>query len=123
MSTVPLVQAPLRWDLAAENIAVKIRWFGLLVGSLVVNLDGTAEGHQLILNAILSLGAVYTLLDTYFSLRGKVFLGRYPLTISSMESLFIALLCFYHSGLESPFRYYYFLSLICCAIRYRSRVT
>ena len=32
-------------------------------------------------------------------------------------------MCYYHAGLESAFRYYYFLSLICCAIRYSTRVT
>jgi signal transduction histidine kinase len=52
-----------------------------------------------------------------------VFLERWPLLISSMEALFIGLLCYYQGGLESPFRYYYLLSLICCAIRYSSRVT
>src|SRR5262249_57437588 len=51
------------------------------------------------------------------------FLGGYPLVISSMESLFIGLLCYFHGGLESSFRYYYILSLICCAIRYPSHVT
>jgi signal transduction histidine kinase len=40
-----------------------------------------------------------------------------------MEALFIGLLCFYDTGLESPFRYYYFLSLICCAVRHPSQVT
>ena len=40
-----------------------------------------------------------------------------------MESLFIGLLCYFHTGLESPFRYYYFLSLICCAVRHSSQVT
>ena len=35
-----------------------------------------------------------------------------------MEALFIGLLCYFDAGLESPFRYYYFLSLICCAIRH-----
>src|SRR5207237_1137455 len=34
-----------------------------------------------------------------------------------------AMLCHYHQGLESPFRYYYLLSLICCAIRHPPRVT
>jgi signal transduction histidine kinase len=113
---------PPRWELAAETIAVKIRWFGLLLGYVLVNLD---SGHdsRLILNAILALGTVYTLLDTYFSVRGRVFLGRYPLSISAMEALFIGLLCFYHGGLDSPFRFYYMLSLICCAIRYSSRIT
>jgi signal transduction histidine kinase len=56
-------------------------------------------------------------------MRGKVFLGDYPLTISAMESLFIGLLCYFHTGLESPFRYYFILSLICCAIRHSARVT
>jgi len=111
------------WELAAETIAVKIRWFGLLVGYLLVNFDEHAAEHQPILNAILSLGAVYALMDTYYSLRGRVFLGRYPLSISVMEALFIGLLCFYNGGLESSFRYYYLLSLVCCAIRYSSRVT
>jgi signal transduction histidine kinase len=40
-----------------------------------------------------------------------------------MEALFIALLCYFHHGLESAFRYYYILSLICCAIRYPAPVT
>ena len=111
-----------RWELAAETITVKIRWFGLLFGYALVNL-GDAGSHQAILNAILALGAVYTLLDTACSLRGRVFLGNWPLVISSMEALFIGLLCYYHHGLESAFRYYYILSLICCAIRWRTRVT
>jgi two-component system, NtrC family, sensor kinase len=113
---------PTRWELAAETITVKIRWFGLLVGYALVNL-GTDQGHQLVLNAILALGAVYAVLDTYFGFRDRVFLGRYPLSISLMEALFIGLLCFFHTGLDSPFRYFYFLSLICCAIRHSARVT
>src|SRR5260370_8588871 len=40
-----------------------------------------------------------------------------------MEALFIGLLCYHFNGLDSPFRFYYFLSLICCAIRRSSRVT
>ena len=40
-----------------------------------------------------------------------------------MEALFIGLLCYFDGGLDSPFRYYYFLSLICCAIRHPSQVT
>jgi signal transduction histidine kinase len=115
--------APSRWELAAEQIAVKIRCFGLIVGYVLVNIDTGSSDRQPILNAILSLGAVYALLDTYYSLRGRVFLGRYPLSISLMEALFIGLLCYYHGGLESSFRYYYLLSLICCAIRYSSPVT
>jgi two-component system, NtrC family, sensor kinase len=40
-----------------------------------------------------------------------------------MEGLFIGLLCYFDTGMDSPFRYYYFLSLICCAIRHASHVT
>lgn len=111
------------WELDAETIAVKIRWFGLLIGYLLVNLSTHPETQQAILNAILALGAIYTLLDTYHGMNGHVFLGRYPLMVSSMESLFIGLLCYYDRGLDSPFRYYYFLSLICCAVRHASQVT
>lgn len=114
---------PSPWELAAEAIAVKIRWFGLLIGYILVNVGAHPPDRLAVLNAILALGAVYTLADTYFSLRGRVLLGRYPLVISGMESLFIALLCFYDAGLESPFRYYYFLSLLCCAVRHASPVT
>jgi signal transduction histidine kinase len=111
-----------RWELAAETIAVKIRWFGILVGYLLVNC-GPASAHRPILNALLALGVGYALLDTAYSLHGRVFLRRWPLLISGMEALFIALLCYYHDGLDSAFRNYYILSLICCAIRYPTAVT
>jgi signal transduction histidine kinase len=111
-----------RWELAAENIAVKIRWFGILFGYLLVNL-GDAGAHRDILNAILLLGIGYALCDTIYRLRGQIFLRQWPMLISFMEALFIAMLCFYHQGLESAFRYYYILSLICCAIRHTARVT
>jgi signal transduction histidine kinase len=123
MATATSAAVPSRWELAAETIAVKIRWFGLLVGFVLVNIDARAGAQRPILNAILTLGAVYALLDTYYGIRGRVFLGRYPLIISFMEALFIGLLCYFHGGLESSFRYYYLLSLLCCAIRYSSRVT
>jgi signal transduction histidine kinase len=112
-----------RWELAAENVAVRIRWFGLLVGCLIVNLPGPLEAHRTVLDALLAVGALYTLCDTYHSLRGRVFLGNQPLFVSAMEALFIGLLCYYGGGLESPFRYYYLLSLICCAVRHPSRIT
>jgi signal transduction histidine kinase len=115
--------APSLWELAAETIAVKIRWFGLLVGYILVNFHGHGDPRQVVLNAILTVGAAYTLLDTYFSVRGRVFFGRSPLGVSVMEALFIGLLCYFDTGLDSPFRYYYFLSLICCAIRHPSYVT
>lgn len=111
-----------RWELAAEIIVVKIRWFGLLFGYLLVNLGGAGE-HQTILNAILALGAGYALIDTAHSLRGHIFLRRWPLLISSLEAIFIAMLCYYHEGVESAFRYYYILSLICAAIRHTAPTT
>jgi two-component system NtrC family sensor kinase len=118
-----ITAAPSPWELAAETIAVKIRWFGLLVGYLLVNLGSHDRDRQTVLNALLTLGLAYTLLDTYFSMRGRVFLGRSPLGVSVMEALFIGLLCYFDAGMNSPFRYYYFLSLICCAIRHASHVT
>lgn len=123
MGTPEPAAALSRWELAAETIAVKIRWFGLLVGFVLVNTSPPGDSPLAVLNAILALGTIYAVLDTAYSLRGRVFLGRSPLLTSGMEALFIGVLCFYHGGLDSAFRYYYFLSLICCAIRYPSWVT
>jgi signal transduction histidine kinase len=123
MAQVALPPTTTRWELAAETIAVKIRWIGLLVGYVLVNVDDASLDRRWALSALLTLGAAYTVLDTWFSFRGRVFLGRYPLAISLMESLFIGLLCYFHTGLDSPFRYYYLLSLMCCAVRHSSRVT
>jgi signal transduction histidine kinase len=111
-----------RWELAAEAIVVKIRWFGILFGYLLVNC-GDAGVHRPVLNALLALGVGYTLCDTAYSLRGRVFLRQWPLLISGMEALFISLLCYFHHGLDSAFRNYYLLSIICCAIRYSTGVT
>jgi signal transduction histidine kinase len=111
------------WELAAEQIAVKIRWVGLLVGYVLIYVQDHEPERRAVLNALLALGVVYTILDTIHSLRGQVFLGRRPLLVSSMEALYIGLLCYCDSGLESPFRYYYLLSLICCAIRHSPPLT
>jgi two-component system NtrC family sensor kinase len=121
MATTTTTSLP-RWDLAAEAIVVKIRWFGLLLGFAYVNF-GQAEADRLTLNSILLLGLAYTLLDTWFYRRQRVFLGNYPLLVSGMESLFIGLLCFFESDLDSPFRNYYILSLLCCAIRHSFQIT
>ena len=72
--------------------------------------------------AFLALGAGYAALDFAFWRLGEVFLKRWPLFVSFMESIFIALLCYHDTGLASPFRWYYLLSLICCAIRYQPAV-
>ena len=112
-----------RWELAAEAIAVKIRWFGLVVGFLLVNFGSPTSAARGRSTPSSPSGSAFTALDTAFFLRGRVFLGGYPLVISAMEALFIGLLCYYDAGLDSPFRFYYLLSLICCAIRYPPRTT
>jgi two-component system, NtrC family, sensor kinase len=111
-----------RWDLAAGAIAVKIRWVGLLLGYVYVN-SASDSTYRLTLNLILTVGFAYTVIDAYYSWQARIFLARFPVAISFMEALFIGLLCYFDSGLESPFRYYYLLSLICCAIRHSSVVT
>jgi len=110
-----------RLELAAEAIAVKIRWVGIVVGYLLANF-GSPDGAAA-LNGILALGIGFTAVNTAFSRRGRVFLRDHPLVISAMEALFIGLLCHLETGLDSPFRFYYLLSLICCAIRYSPRIT
>ena len=72
--------------------------------------------------AFLALGAGYASLDTAWHLMGEVFFKRLPLIVSLLEALFIGLLCYHDTGLGSPFRWYYLLSLICVAIRYSPRV-
>ncbi len=110
------------WGLATQAITVRIRWFGICIGYVLVNL--IAQGNNRgILNAILLLGAIYALLDTVWSLRGRVFLSDWPIFISFMESLFIGLLCHFDEGVLSGFRFYYFLSLLVCSIRYAPLVT
>ena len=61
--------------------------------------------------------------STLFLRRRRVFLGDGPLVVSGMEALFIGLLCWFEKDLDSPFRYYYLLSLVCCAIRHPTPVT
>ncbi|HEY3967907.1 MAG TPA: histidine kinase dimerization/phospho-acceptor domain-containing protein, partial [Planctomycetaceae bacterium] len=115
---------PSTWELAAESITVKIRWFGVAVGFLLVNIiDRPAAEHRAVMNSILTLGATFAFVDTLWSLRGRVFLSRWPLIISLMEAVFIGFLCYFDQGLDSPFRFYYFLSLLVCAIRHSPAVT
>jgi signal transduction histidine kinase len=110
-----------RWELAAEAVVVKLRWFGVVMGYILVQ-TRTGLHDPWAVRAFLALGAAYAALDLAFWRMGEVFLKRWPLCVSLMESLFIALLCYYDTGLSSPFRWYYLLSLICCSIRFRSAV-
>lgn len=122
MAAVAPTREEYGWELPAEAITVRIRWFGLCIGYVLVNFVGESA-HRPELNAILTLGAVYAVIDTYYSVKGRVFLSNAPLFISLMEAVFIGLLCHFDTGLESPFRFYYFLSLLVCAIRYVPIVT
>jgi signal transduction histidine kinase len=114
--------APTRWELAAESIAIRIRWFGLVIGFAVANGIGRDPDDLVLLNGMLGVGLLYALLDTSCSLHNKLFiLSRYPLVISLLEAMFITLLCRFDTGMTSPFRYYYLLSVLVCALRYSAR--
>lgn len=117
----PKPTEPLSWELATESIVVRIRWFGIVMG-YVLALSRSGLHNTSAVCAFLALGAGYAALDTAFHRMGEVFLDRWPLFVSTMESIFIALLCYNDVGLDSPFRWYYLLSLICLAIRYRPPV-
>ena len=110
-----------RWELAAESVVVKLRWFGVVMGYILVQ-TRTGLHDPWAVRAFLALGAGYAALDLAFWWMGEVILKRWPLFVSLMESVFIALLCYHDTGLNSPFRWYYLLSLICCSIRYRATV-
>ena len=109
-------------NLEAEAINLRIRWFGLVFGFAYTTFGSPAPETGR-LDALLGLGLLYTLLDTRASRRGEVLLGRWPLVISSLEALFIGFLSYLDGDPQSPFRYYYFLSVICCAVRHPPRVT
>lgn len=110
-----------RWELAAGRIIVRIRWFGIAMGYLLVE-SRTGLANPSAVRAFLALGAGYASLDTAWHWMGEVFLKKVPLLVSMLEALFIGLLCYHDTGLVSPFRWYYLLSLICIAIRYSARV-
>jgi two-component system, NtrC family, sensor kinase len=107
-----------RWELAAESTVVKLRWFGIVMGYILVQ-TRTGLHDPWAVRAFLALGAGYAALDLAFWRMGEVILKSCPLVVSGMESVFIALLCYHDTGLSSPFRWYYLLSLICCSIRNR----
>ncbi len=110
-----------RWELAAESTVVKLRWFGVVMGYILVQ-TRTGLHDPWAVRAFLALGAAYAALDFAFWRTGRVILKSWPLLVSFMESVFIALLCYHDTGIESPFRWYYVLSLICGSIQNRSSV-
>src|SRR5262245_50252868 len=110
-----------RWELAAESSVVKLRWFGVLMGYILVQ-TRTGLHNPSAVRAFLALGAGYAALGLALWRMGEVMLRDWPRFVSLMESVFIALLCYHDTGLESPFRWYYLLSLICCSIRNRAEI-
>ncbi len=111
--------APSEWQRDSAGILIKIQWFGLLVGFLIANVPGRQPDSQLLLNVLLSVGLVYACVDSFYYFRGDVFLlSRFPLIVAFLETIFITLLCRYDVGLNSPYRFYYLLSLLVAAIRY-----
>lgn len=128
LKSADAVVDPVTRELRAESITVRIRWFGLAIGYLLVNLGDLVNAadrgsSKLELNAILAVGAVYAMIDTVRSMKGRVLLAEFRILISLMEALFIGLLCYFDAGVSSPFRFYYFLSLLVCAIRHSPSLT
>ena len=121
-SALPVAPPAPPLDLAAEAITVRLRWIGVAIGFVLVNLRADPGVHQFEMDALLGLGAIYALLDTLWSVRGQVLLARWPIAISLMESLFIGLLCWFDGGVHSPFRFYYFLSILVVALRHSPRL-
>lgn len=122
MQIRPPVTSPIQfWELAAGRIIVRMRWFGILMGLVLVE-SRSGLNNPSAVRAFLALGAGYASLDTAWHLMGEVFLKRVPLLVSLLEALFIGLLCYHDTGVGSPFRWYYLMSLICVAIRYAPRV-
>lgn len=113
---------PVGRESEADSITVRIRWFGLCIGYLYVNLVERSTGRTE-LNAMLTLAAVYAMIDTIATRKGRVLLSNYRIAVSMMEALFIGLLCYFDDGVSSPFRFYYFLSLLVCAIRHSPKLT
>ncbi len=109
----------LGWELATGSIVVQLRWFGVAMGYVLVQ-TRTGLHNPSAVRAFLALGAGFAALDTVFHRMGEVFLGRWPLFVSLMESVFITLLCYQDTQLASPFRWYFLLSAICVSIRFGS---
>ncbi len=103
-------------DLGAESVSVGIRWIGLAFGFLYAN-AWAATSDVRPLNGLLLLGLLFTVVETIVYTRQRIFLRDALIVTAIMEAVYIGLLCSWESGAESPFRFFYLLSLICCAMR------
>ena len=116
-------------DLRAELdwISVRVRWIGLLIGYALVNLLPPAVDalplRTLTLNLLLLAGTVMTAIGTLCTLDNKPLFRNQPLAAAVLEALVITLLCHYDRGLDSPFRFYYFIALVIAGLRYRPLVS
>ena len=62
-----------RWELAAESVVVKLRWFGVVMGYILVQTRIGLHDPWAV-RAFLALGAGYAALDLAFWWMGEVFL-------------------------------------------------
>ena len=62
-----------RWELSAESAVVKLRWFGVVMGYILVQ-TRTGLHDPWAVRAFLALGAGYAALDLAFWRMGEVFL-------------------------------------------------
>src|SRR4051794_41678308 len=88
-------------NLATESIVVKIRWFGIAMGFVLVQ-SRTGLHNPSAVRAFLALGAGFAAIDTAFHRLGEVFLKRWPLFVSLVGAGFPTLLPFHHPGPASP---------------------
>ena len=70
-----------RWELAAESTVVKLRWFGIVMGYILVQ-TRTGLHDPWAVRAFLALGAGYAALDLAFWRMGEVILKGWPLLVS-----------------------------------------
>ena len=109
----------------SEWITLQLRWIGLAIGYALVNISpqglaATSEysPDQTVLNQLLTAGVVMMLVSTIFSVRGRPLLRGFPLVATALEAFIITMLCHFDRGLQSPFRFYYFIALVIVGLRY-----
>ena len=78
MNILHALSVPTRADEdAGAWIVLKIRWVGVILGYLVVNLTPGALNAP-VLNGLLGFGLAFTLLDTWYRRQNRIFLVSIP---------------------------------------------
>ena len=91
-----------RWELAAESVVVKLRWFGVVMGYILVQ-TRTGLHDPWAVRAFLALGAGYAALDLAFWWMGRCSSAALAASLSpSMESVFILAALLSRHRLEQP---------------------